>query len=1002
MPSLISGLDLARLRHLDHAHEAQPADQADGARRSHPAPAGTLEALEQRLETLRQSTSDAGLLQHALNGYVQHHQRFNRQLVQDWTSAPYIQRRRKEYAGIPGGQTISSQFGLSQSMNFQSRQTSEWRQLRMDHPANTLYNRASVRGGLRDQCLERYKERGGNPADPVVFVNSAYMADRIVQSARAATRLPLTDARAQQLNPGLIALHLPDPRAIQAAEKFIPLFGATPSAYAVMQPTQPTSARQMHGRADAVEMLSQLKGITKDNVFELPEDNVCQRLRNLPMDHSHAALSNTAAELIEQLISDFEDSAKAEEHKHDPLLHMGLQGLRLAAEAMSTEHNDSHSFANAYQLLTEELQVCLSATRPYSIEDFHDRANDAIRHAPLPASIREPQSFLTSSGMAAITQSVRSAGEAIGSPGVNYLRTAAGEQTPIYYELAPLRHNPNGRVLFATLNQSLPGREGVHKPGWNVRDVVDAVQHQLVSTGASPAQPQVLILDSTIEHQDDLPQLFKALAPALENGSLRLILNKSYQKYANLCSAKVMAGGITLISPEDEVGQKMAASLNQHEQALDWMSGPDAQLMTHFLGCHEQEYALLEQAVDNANFVREECFHGKDGHASFLAHDDHLPFATFYSESMGTESKHFIDVEIGYGEGYGTADDTTKEGRTVLDQLPDARTSLRGSFGFANTTYGNLTGADESRQEIRLSFGQETKPELMEAFFMPSRLMHEGGSQWSVNEAEKLIHSLVNEALKEHPMPGQPRASLADKLRHIARTEQPSLNTRASAQAPLEQLSQTHTTDGSRQKYTINKVASVLCHLSEFITANADLIDRPAVGRDREALEGLLRGMIDSGMPGVTGPGRQSILNLHSELQISDLHHGSGEQTGEIFRNWMDELERFPNTPVKYQALTRLPLFLMDELEPRDQERFRHFVLNNLDHDTRLQMIEGLIGNEYYSLASTLLKGEEEYIATANRDKSSLASMQQHQLERQSLRAVMLRQQINDNQMNDE
>lgn len=60
-----------------------------------------------------------------------------------------------------------------------------------------------------------------------------------------------------------------------------------------------------------------------------------------------------------------------------------------------------------------------------------------------------------------------------------------------------------------------------------------------------------------------------------------------------------------------------------------------------------QRYELkpLKNAMANANFVAEHCFHGQEGNASFVGHDLEAPFAMLLThEQSATEQRRGFQI----------------------------------------------------------------------------------------------------------------------------------------------------------------------------------------------------------------------------------------------------------------------------------------------------------------------------------------------------------------------
>ncbi|MFP8966781.1 hypothetical protein ACKC9G_09415 [Pokkaliibacter sp. CJK22405] len=951
----INALDLARHAALGHVDETPHPAREERAR----PPAGTLEALEQKLEQLKQMQQrqqlpmQSGSLEHAIRLHLAHKSGYERMVNADWLSTPFVQRRKEEYKSIPGGEDVSAQYGLSMA---QANNNLQHRQMKVNTEADAIYNRATDHHGMNRQLMMLLHARGGNPREPHVFVNSQAMVNKLTQRLGPQLHQPLQSA---ELNPGVFAVRCESIDIARKASRLITVLGGRPSVYQMMANRNgPPRDRVSLPGTDVHQVFGHLKGLNG-------KPSVADQLRNLPENHGHAAVCNAAAKMIDELTSTMEAKGLQNQRRRDPILQRGLQGVHMAAMQMTTLHGDSAKLFSAFQILAEEMQVCLTQCKPYGLQDFRKAGSAMLAGDKLAPSALPPTMFLTTSGMGALSNAVEiagslTAGKTLEERGVAVLTNGEGEKSPVYYEMNFLKPKVEPRALYATLNQSQPGREGLHKHNWGVEDVISGLCHHL-DNKTSP-EPTILVLDATVERKDDMDKLVHSMKADIESGQLKIIVNKSYQKYTNLGTGKVMAGGTGIISNDDALGWEITNRLADHEQGLNWIKNPETQLLTHMLKCRDQELALIERGSDNARFVKENFFHGKDGHVEFLGHDDHLPFATFLSEQG--QGNHLMHIDLISGPGFPHAADTSDEPFSALDHLSENRIGSRASFGFSMTTFSPLGNMD-NETEMRLCMGQETQAELTEIFYMPSRLLTPEGSLWDANRAEALINELVRDALKQHPMPpGQERASLAQKLEHIARAEQPRVTDEQRMNDPLK-TKQLIGQDGGA--YTIHKVASVMVHLAEFINKHISPEDFPCQAPGRGQIDHLLKSMLNSGMPGISMPARMSILELQSRLRLSDMHF-DGDNMIDHFHAWMNDLERYPNTPIRMQSPLDLPPHLFDYLGTEDRSRLTKQLFNGTDLSSRIQFVSRILHiGVQIDLAEHLLAELDNELARAAR-----------------------------------
>ncbi|MFP8966782.1 hypothetical protein ACKC9G_09420 [Pokkaliibacter sp. CJK22405] len=937
--SRLSGLDLAS-RHLAHAALQENPSQVKQLKEQ--PEAGTLDALEKRLAQLREKSPAASSLKAGLDAHL--HQLFQHQraIGKDWAGhSPYVTQR-QDAIERAGGLSIARQYGITLAENRDGEDHGDYRQLHVFNATNSTYNRITQSPGTRQMMRHLYLSAGNGNShnDQVFFANSMTSAQRVIAHAG----LEHKGRTLTQLAPGLVSCKVATESDKYAAEDELDMLGGRPSASMVMSAysggVQPIPS---DSRINNQPLIKQLRG----------PDSAAAKLHDIPKDHGRAALSHTAALLLEHLGSVL-DAREARQDRQNPVLNEGLKGLLEIADRLPSLHSDATTFANGFHILCEELQVCLASIQAYNESDMHDVASKMLKELPLPAGLIEPTMHLASSGMGALNTALDNSRGFTGQKTIEVLTTPEGDRSPVYYE-QHMEKAPRSRNLFATLNISQPGHAFEHKPGWGVKDVISALDQRLKSATAEE-KPLVLTLDATLEVPGDLKALTSHFSEALADGSLSVHVCKSFQKYANLCSGKVVAGGVGVLTKDDTFGNNLKGGLEMAESLLEWSKNPDMQLMTHLLECRDQEMALVERSVANANFVADNFFTGKDGHQTLQGHDRHLPFLSFLSERSGKNQQEFELKLVSTYQGREAA--VTQQMRdSALDHLSTQMVNERASFGFAHTTFGFLAGTQDAN-EVRLSFGQETQAELTELFYMPSRLMNHEGSQWSASQAAQHIFDLVKEGLKQYPMPPQMgHVSLAERLIHLARAERTEPGQPGRGAHSAEQL----LLQGGRDRGApiINKIASVMLHLCE--KAKSELIqEEECKGPDRQTLDHLLQAMIQSGMPGVSGQVKDRIATLQSELLVSDMTHGPRGQSVETAKQWLDHLERLPSMKTNLQQVHMIPEDTFNMLDSANQLRCADLIVRHMDDFTRFNVVNSAIRREAnLSLTSALLSAME-------------------------------------------
>lgn len=919
-------------------------------------------------------------LQQALQREAHRHWRYDRTVNQDGAqSLSYANRRREELAAIPGGASSAAQYGLTFARNV-IPMDSFIRELELQHDVESDYLRDMPSPDYLAKCQDLYRQKQPNANMNAAFVNSRHSAEMILHHLRE--QMPGTDSHSylqehfSELRPGVYALQL-DPALKEKAESLIHTYGARPSVYNVM--SDGTALTPSTDRAtDNRHWLALFR----------PADgeSVASRLHRIPDSAGVAGLGHTAATLLDQLLGLLEDEGIQQAHRRNPLLANGLRALHGIADTLPSLSHDNMAFCNGYQAMMEELSVCLSAVKPYTLKDFRQAAAPLTAAQHLPLSVPKPEVHLVSSGMGALSLGFELAELMTGSANVEDAATRQHGKTPVYYEVDNLKKqrqagSKHADTLYAALGHSLPETPG--QPGWSVDSVIAAVDKRLgknkskhslhgafkslkqhLGQAQKSSKPLVLVLDATLERRGDMDRLVGHFSKDIAAGKLRIVACKSYQKYPNLCSGKVMAGGITLISADDEMAAKGREHLKAVEKDLGWINNSEMQLMTHMLKGREHEFELLERSVDNGNFVAQQFFTGQQGHLALAQHSPHLPFATI--ETPRERSQFSLHLAEG-----------------VQTLRPDYRTHLnthllrwRDSFGFPSTTLALIPGSD-NKQYLRFAFGQESKAELTERFYMPSRLLRED-SKWSCAQAFHHIQELVNKGLRDAGIPSHSPLSMAQKLNAIAHAELLPIDDQHRLQSDeIDALRRQPRPDSNM---TLNRIASVVMHLSSLITSTTD----PQMwqkGPDRDLLDVLLGQLIQSGMPGVSRTGRASILELQAFLCRGDMQSNDVTQQLHGLSTLTSSCQRMPGALRGGEYLSAIPNETFEAAPKAVQEQVIAALFSPLDSQTRLALIQSMVDDFELSKATACLDHFDQQLSRASPlEAESLHSARQGRL----------------------
>lgn len=854
----------------------------------------------------------------------------------------YADMRRAELHAIEGAGYLAQQYGLqaAKELTLEQDQTG----LRITNKHSAEYQRTELNEGFIPQCLKIYHSLGneGHPPEQVRFVNSVNAANRLQEKLQQDSRLihiepdPITGVK--RLSHGLVAVEFKTLADSLHAEKRLKLLGLRPSAYEVMKRAHlvPRLATVSNPRLRNDEALSDLIQVN---------EQMAAALTSLPDGHAMQATGRCAASLLMGLGKALAPKLATSEFKHDPVVANAMKALANVAKALPTLAGDSSRFFAGYAAMLEEMHLLLAATKPYN-EDNFERAAKTMLEVRAGKSLKDlhiakPKTYLFSSGMEAISMGMRTA-KALNRT-TRVMELATQSKLPDYFEALDLRTagKPMDRkdVRMAPLNVNMPERHGDFdtRNNWNSQKLVQEAKAWLATRRARAGQPAVLLLDITIEKQgsdgtSDLANVLAELKEPINDGTLKILLCKSYQKYTTLCSAKVMAGAVTLIAKDDEKTQTAAQQLQEAEDDLGWMQNDESQLLTHFLThAHGSELEMIGNAARNAAFVSKVCFSTPpDAVRSILINrEEGLPFIATKAglQLIGIREKNGIPIKPAH-------------------QLFTPQTSKRGSFAFLPTSTMLLN------DRIRITVGQETCEELVEKFYGfawvnqadPGTLTPEKVLKHACQIAANAVHAQNASLLSNATL-------LSDRLKIIGSVFAPHLPDAARMMTDVNAMraamtrSRNAATDGAfnaslddlRLPFALNMVASLLK------IAGIAFDPKNIADEDWRDLEILYDAAMDIGLPGVSPATRSQITLDWARLPV----HALAEAVDDPARQ--DALNRLlrhvhlaPYREDKAKILASIPDAAFAALTQPQQRKLIDSLFVPLDAYSRIGFIKNL------------------------------------------------------------
>lgn len=621
------------------------------------------------------------------------------------------------------------------------------RGLRVNEAISGAYQRDEQSKNYRKLCENFYHRRMKKKSnDAVFFVNGMHAVDQL----KALRISNLTVKSYSKLADGLVAMEIERLSDTEeygklwlAVNRNLHILGLTPSLYQVIKIASQKNVDVRKRAKDPIDSSVILNDLCDG------ESSPVHLLRQTPESHHARAAALTVAALIDGLKTiqpSLDDNA---------IIANCLRAAQAVVKAMPMLLRDPERFRSGYSVLMDELHIMLAVAKPYTEADFKLAAKEMLadRAGAILQGMRieEPETLLFSSGMNAIASAIEVARTLVGDEN-SVIGLVAGKYNHEYFEVIRLRELINdslgsssgeelnkANILLATLNSSTPTwSPATDDYKWNVESLVDKVSSVLnEKANAHESSSTILVLDTTIEKEGDLEHLLKTLKNSIEKGSLKIFLCKSYQKYINLLSAKIMAGGVTFIGAKDEETDATFSHLRKLEDELGWMNNEESQLLVHFMKCcHPMELSLLKQAAKNADFVRRICILPESAETGLVRWEEGIPLLLF------ANSDNFL-LDFSFANG------TKKTDPQDLQTTVESRIPFRDSFEFFESVHtGVVTTPGGKLDATRISLGQESYHELIEKFYVIGRL-HRENSQFSLELAlDKSTRAIDNASYK--------------------------------------------------------------------------------------------------------------------------------------------------------------------------------------------------------------------------------------------------------------
>jgi hypothetical protein len=376
----------------------------------------------------------------------------------------------------------------------------------------------------------------------------------------------------------------------------------------------------------------------------------------------------------------------------DALMNDGLRQIGNLMAGLSVVADDFVSAVQIYDLIIDELSLVLNTMRPYSDNTIHAEQTQIYqREIPSLMEMRNIhiQSLVTaSSGMGAISTALSEAKAQFRGAKIDLLKVGLN-----YFEVAEIVHlsslyESGHPVIMTTLNPSLP----IKVP--QIEIIITKVEETL-ELYKGKDMPIYLIIDTTMNTGDSkLDQLISQLQAPLEQGSINIVLCKSFQKYDSLGTGKIMAGNITTInngSNHYRNFERGIRSINRRENIFEHNNG---QLLAHLLKCHDHSLSMMQKAAEGARFINDFCWPAMNMEEG-SGYIEGLPFVMRY------------DLPT----------------LTAVDYLEHGGTEKRDTFGFIASSVCPINGSNAQKNWLlRINPGVDTKEQLVERFFCMGHL----------------------------------------------------------------------------------------------------------------------------------------------------------------------------------------------------------------------------------------------------------------------------------------
>ncbi|XUW93168.1 hypothetical protein OH764_33960 (plasmid) [Burkholderia sp. M6-3] len=1010
-------------------------------------PAGARPA---RMQTLPNPTENP-----AIDGPADIHEYLNARWRHDRSVAnstilgqSHAEKRRTELSTVQGASYTVNQYGfrVSSPAGYEPG-------LAMQHPESAEYHRMCPNKTFQQQCMQLYKNAGYiGPEDSVVFANSFVAVSRLIDLFKQSKPAAMGAIRAaKEVGSGLIAVELSDNSQTEIVQWAMDTIGGTPSAYAVM--------RLRHATTGQDTTLDET--LDNEQVFarEFLNNTLLDLLGAVPPNHPLSAIAKCTASLLGGLQESLRPQLDTPQFRHNPVVANVLHALTKTVSAMPTLIDDSGLLTSAYQAFLSEIQIVLTECKPYNDRDFKSAARSKLElHAGAVLSrlrIQPPVTHLVSSGMDAISTAMYAARKARGVGNIS----STAEQRPDYFEVgyltAPTISSDRGHVFTAPLNVSLTYKQGpddkvynwdagklvdhlkVRLNSKNIRkltlpELLDKIKRWKSNTPGLEDFPTVLVLDATLNARDaagvtDLAKVLNALEDHISDGSLKVILCESYQKYQSLGSGKVMAGAVTLLGAADADTRSIEALLSEAERETAWMQNEDGQLLVHFL-THGAEHALnlSDRAAINAAFVQTVCFPEVEGHeAGFDGYEDNLPFGVI----LGADAK----------VAFPGAGDAARE-LDLLDIAANTLTTLNG-FSFPQTTYLAVMA-----DTLRVTFGQEAPHELVEKMYALGWVTKNRLSKVTVGQIVDHIDNIANEIveatckngsnpkyayaalalLMQRARPNHPEDSAAilevkaqlNLLRRSSSAESPIARPSTSLKAQLD-LSASHATDpliealaimravssevrtdpndrndivklrarltqGSKPIASVEAASKIDSVASADFFANkvASMLRLYALGygdgnraddNEVKRISVIFDKMLNAGLPGIAPGTRSAIVRDWLQLNKSVLENGTPAERQRIIRRITGHAERLvPYRDQKAMYFRSIPDTALSACHSQLQKRLVDTLFRPLDIESRVLFARQLVVDKETTKAILCINALEHDVTQAKNGRRPL------------------------------